>query len=83
MTFDHQLPPLFGVLGLVVAFIIYVIMTRQDEGGEKIKKIADAIHKGAMVFMHTEYRLLFLFAAPVGLALWFFLGGNTALEFAS
>ena len=83
MTFDHQLPPLFGVLGLVVAFIIYVIMTRQDEGGEKIKKIADAIHKGAMVFMHTEYRLLFLFAAPVGLALWFFLGGNTALSFAA
>ena len=81
MTFDHQLPPLFGALGLVVAFIIYVIMTRQDEGGEKIKKIADAIHRGAMVFMHTEYRLLFLFATPVGLALWYFLGSNTALSF--
>ena len=41
MTFDNQLPPLFGVFGLVVAFVIYVVMTRQDEGTEKIKKIAE------------------------------------------
>ena len=53
MTFDHQLPPLIGVLGLVIAYVIYLIMVKQDEGGEKIKKIADAIHRGAMVFMHT------------------------------
>ena len=83
MTFDNQLPPLFGVFGLVVAFVIYVVMTRQDEGTEKIKKIADAIHRGAMVFMHTEYKLLFMFATPVGLALWYFLGDNTAISFAA
>jgi len=39
-----NLPPMFGVLGLVCAFVIYVVMTRYDEGGEKIKKIADAIY---------------------------------------
>ena len=83
MTFENQLPPLFGVFGLVVAFVIYVVMTRQDEGTEKIKKIADAIHRGAMVFMHTEYKLLFMFATPVGLALWYFLGDNTAISFAA
>ena len=42
MTFDHQLPPLIGVLGLAIAYVIYLIMVKQDEGGEKIKKIADA-----------------------------------------
>ncbi len=83
MTFDNHLPPLFGVFGLVVAFVIYVVMTRQDEGTEKIKKIADAIHRGAMVFMHTEYKLLFMFATPVGLLLWYFLGTNTAISFAA
>ena len=47
-----SLPPLFGVLVMVCAFVIYVVMTRYAEGGEKIKKIAKAIHEGAIVFMH-------------------------------
>jgi len=38
MTFDHQLPPMIGALGLVIAFIIYLVMTKQDEGGEKNQK---------------------------------------------
>ena len=83
MTFDHQLPPLIGVLGLVIAYVIYLIMVKQDEGGEKIKKIADAIHRGAMVFMHTEYRYMLMFAVAVGLPLWYFLGNNTAISFAA
>ncbi|MFT7469676.1 MAG: K(+)-stimulated pyrophosphate-energized sodium pump, partial [Candidatus Pseudothioglobus sp.] len=60
-----SLPPFFGVLGMICAFIIYVVMTRYEEGGEKIKKIAAAIHEGAMVFMHREYRMLALFAGPL------------------
>ena len=27
-----NLPPIFGVLGLVCAFIIYLLMTKYDEG---------------------------------------------------
>ena len=82
MILDSLLPPLFGVAGLFVAFVIYTIMVRQDEGDDKIKKIADAIHEGAMVFMNTEYRLLFLFAAPLCAILYFALGANTAISFA-
>jgi K(+)-stimulated pyrophosphate-energized sodium pump len=77
-----NLPPMFGVLGLVCAFVIYVVMTRYDEGGEKIKKIADAIHEGAMVFMHREYRMLAMFTIPLFFILYYFLGQNTALAFA-
>ena len=77
-----NLPPIFGVLGLVCAFVIYVVMTRYDEGGEKIRKIADAIHEGAMVFMHLEYRMLALFTLPLFIILYYFLGQNTALAFA-
>ena len=81
--FDTSLPPLFGVLGMVCALVIYVVMTRYEEGGEKIKKIAKAIHEGAMAFMHREYRMLFLFAAPLFLILLVSpLGINTALAFA-
>jgi K(+)-stimulated pyrophosphate-energized sodium pump len=77
-----NLPPIFGVLGLVCAFVIYVVMTRYDDGGEKIRKIADAIHEGAMVFMHLEYRMLALFTLPLFIILYYFLGQNTALAFA-
>ncbi|MDP4597511.1 MAG: sodium-translocating pyrophosphatase [Pseudomonadales bacterium] len=77
-----NLPPIFGVLGLVCAFVIYVVMTRYDEGGEKIRKIGNAIHEGAMVFMHLEYRMLALFTLPLFIILYYFLGQNTALAFA-
>ncbi len=77
------LPPVFGVLGLVCALFIYFLMIRYSEGGEKIRKIADAIHEGAMVFMHREYLMLLLFAAPLFvLILISDLGWNTALSFA-
>ncbi|MCB1644949.1 MAG: sodium-translocating pyrophosphatase, partial [Pseudomonadales bacterium] len=77
-------PPVFGVLGLVCAFIIYVLMTRYSEGSEKIRKIADAIHEGAMVFMHREYAMLAMFAGPLFLIILFTpgLGTNTAISFA-
>ena len=83
MSSFTQLPPIFGVLGLVCAFIIYVLMTRYPEGEAKIRKIADAIHEGAMVFMHREYSMLLLFAAPLFLLILVSdLGWNTALSFA-
>ncbi len=82
MTDLSFVPPVMGVLGLVCALIIYVMMTRYSTGGDKIRKIADAIHEGAMVFMHREYLMLFLFAAPLCLLLFFLLGSLTAISFA-
>lgn len=76
------LPPLFGILGLVVAFVIYQIMTKYNEGQDQIKKIADAIHEGAMVFMHREYKMLAIFAGVLlVLILLSPLGVNTAISF--
>ena len=83
MSDMSHLPPMFGVLGLVCAFIIYVLMTRYAEGDDKIKKIANAIHEGAMAFMHRESMMLALFAGPLFLIILFSpLGVNTALSFA-
>ena len=81
--FDLSLiPPLFGIVGLVVAFIIFGLVLRYDEGSEKIKKIADAIHSGAMVFMRREYTMLAVFSAVL-LAIIYFspLGWMTAVAF--
>ncbi|MEM8498771.1 MAG: sodium-translocating pyrophosphatase [Pseudomonadota bacterium] len=82
MSDAMYLPPLFGILGLVVAFVIYQIMTKYNEGQDQIKKIADAIHEGAMVFMHREYKMLAMFAGVLlVLILISPLGVNTAISF--
>jgi K(+)-stimulated pyrophosphate-energized sodium pump len=83
MSSMTNLPPIFGVLGLVCALVIYLMMTKYPEGDDKIKKIAAAIHEGAMVFMHREYLMLLAFAGPLFLIILISpLGWNTALSFA-
>ncbi len=80
--FDLSLiPPLFGIVGLVVAFIIFGLVLRYDEGSEKIKKIADAIHSGAMVFMRREYTMLAMFAGAVLIVVYLALGASTAIAY--
>ncbi len=76
------LPPVLGVAGLVVAFIIYGIVVKYPAGEEKVTKIGDAIHSGAMVFMAREYKMLGMFAGVLLIAIYFSpLGQNTALAF--
>ncbi|MEL6505335.1 MAG: sodium-translocating pyrophosphatase [Pseudomonadota bacterium] len=72
-------PPLIGVVGLVVAFLLYGMVMKYDEGSVAIKKIGDQIHEGAMVFMKREYSILLVFLA-VQIALTFiFLGSGVAV----
>ena len=71
MTEFTLVPPLLGAVGLIAAFIIYALVKRYDEGDEAIKKIADAIHSGAMVFMRREYSMLALFAVALLVLLYF------------
>ena len=73
------LPPLFGIFGLAVAFILYLLVMRYDGGTDKVKKIGDQIHLGAMVFMRREYTYLAMFVAVLIVLSYLFLGLNTAL----
>ena len=75
-------PPLLGILGLVVALVVYKVMTGYDQGDGVVKKIGDQIHLGAMVFMHREYKMLAMVAAVllIGIVL-SPLGVNTAIAF--
>ena len=57
------LPPLLGIGGLVVAFMLYGMVMKYPEGEASIKKIGDQIHEGAMVFMKREYSILLIFLA--------------------
>ncbi len=76
------LPPLVGVLGLIVALVLFRLILRRPAGEAKVTAIADQIHLGAMVFMRREYQMLAMFSAVL-LAIILFspLGVNTALAF--
>ncbi|MCB1708030.1 MAG: sodium-translocating pyrophosphatase [Halioglobus sp.] len=82
MTGYFALPPILGLAGLGVAFIIYHIMSRHNHGDGKVRKIGDQIHLGAMVFMAREYKMLSIFALVLLIAIFVSpLGKNTAIAF--
>lgn len=56
-----QLPPILGLFGLVMAYIIYRIIKSHPGGEGKTAQIAHEIHLGAMVFMRREYSILAMF----------------------
>jgi len=76
-----MIPPIFGVVGLIAAFIIYGMVKGYPEGEDNVKKIADAIHTGAMVFMRREYTMLVMFASVLLVILYLALGGATAIAY--
>jgi K(+)-stimulated pyrophosphate-energized sodium pump len=59
------IPPLLGVFGLLVALVIYIVVSRYPAGNEAVTKIGDQIHAGAMTFMRREYSYLIPFASVV------------------
>ncbi len=65
-----QLPPILGVVGLVVAFVIYLLIIKHSGGEGKTAKIAADIHNGAMVFMRREYSILFGFLVVLTILLY-------------
>ena len=76
------IPPILGIVGMVVAIIIYFIVKSYDEGGDDLKKIADQIHIGAMVFLRREYSMLAGFAGVLlGIIYFSPLGEMTAIAF--
>ncbi len=77
----NLLPPIFGVLGLVAAFITYGQVKKHPEGAGKVVEIGTQIHLGAMVFMTREYKMLAMFAAVLVVLLYIFLGWQTAFCF--
>ena len=73
------IPPVLGLFGMAMAFVIYMLVMKYPDGEDKVKKIGDQIHTGALTFMKTEYKYLSIFMAViVGLA-WFALGPYTAI----
>ncbi|MFL2721916.1 MAG: sodium-translocating pyrophosphatase [Gammaproteobacteria bacterium] len=73
------LPPLLGLLGLVAAFVVYLLVMQYPDGEDKVKKIGDQIHTGALAFMKTEYKYLLIFISVLVVLVWFGLGVYSAV----
>ena len=58
--------PVFGVLALLFTFWKSAWVSKQDEGTEKMAKIAKSISDGAMAFLKAEYKVLAIFVVIVG-----------------
>ena len=63
--------PLFGVLALVYVFWKNAWVSKQDEGTEKMSRIAKNIADGAMSFLKAEYKILSVFVLAVTILLYF------------
>ncbi len=63
--------PLFGVLALAFVFIKSAWVTKQDQGNERMVRIAKNIADGAMSFLKAEYKILSVFVIAVAILLYF------------
>lgn len=67
--------PFFGILALLFVFVKSAWVTKQDQGNEKMIRIAKSIADGAMSFLKAEYKILAIFVIAVAILL-FFKGSN-------
>ena len=74
------IPPALGILGMVMAFVVYKLVMKYPDGEDNVKKIGDQIHAGALAFMKTEYKYLSIFIAVIVLIAWYALGPYTAIS---
>jgi|TARA_B100001059_G_scaffold162254_1_gene161825 K(+)-stimulated pyrophosphate-energized sodium pump len=72
-------PPLLGLIGMIAAFVVYMLVMKYPDGEDKVKKIGDQIHTGALAFMKTEYKYLLVFIAVLVVLAQMFLGTETAI----
>ena len=72
-------PPLLGLIGMIAALVVYMLVMKYPDGEDKVKKIGDQIHSGALAFMKTEYKYLLVFIAVLVVLAQMFLGTQTAI----
>ena len=61
--------PIGGIIALVFALFLYYTVKKQSPGNEKMQELSEAIRKGAMAFLNSEYKVLILFVAIVAFLL--------------
>ncbi len=73
--------PILGVVGFVIAIILYNVVKAEPVGNERMKEIGDDIYNGAMAFLGREYRVLAIFIVIVFCLIAVGMNIQTALAF--
>ena len=60
MITGQFIPIIFGLGGLITAYLLYKFVLKFPAGEGKIVEISDQIHLGAMAFIRKEYSILLL-----------------------
>ncbi len=70
-----------GLVGLIVAAVIYNYVRSQSPGTDVMVDLSDQIHDGAMAFLNREYRMLGVFVLVVAGLLFAAIGQETAIAY--
>jgi len=73
--------PYIGIVGLIIAYIIYRYVKSHPNGTQVMKDLEEMIHAGAMAFLRKEYFALSFFIAIVFLLLGFGISWRTSIAF--
>ena len=57
--------PLGGIVALLFAAFLFYSVKKQSAGNEKMQELSNAIRKGAMAFLKSEYKVLVIFVIVV------------------
>ncbi len=75
------IPIIFGLLGLLAAYLLYLAVDKYPAGEKKLTDISDEIHLGAMAFMRKEYSILFIFSLILVYGIYVGLGPSSTVAF--
>ena len=70
-----------GLVGLVIAFVLYQQVNKVKIDDEKVASITKEIQEGAMAFLVAEYKVLAIFVVAVGALLAFLNDTETSIAF--
>ena len=62
-------PAVAGVVGLLVALVLYFRVKAQPTGNETMNRIAGYVREGSMAFLSREYKVLAIYTIVVGIIL--------------
>ena len=67
-----------AIFALVFAFILTSLVSKEDEGNDKMKEISASIRDGAKAFLFAEYKILAVVIVVLFVAIMMFTGTTTA-----
>ncbi|MBU0683221.1 MAG: sodium-translocating pyrophosphatase [Candidatus Omnitrophota bacterium] len=75
--------PLLGLIGILFALITFMTLLTKPEGLDKMRDISYEVHKGAMVFLKREYRIILIFVVIMFIVIAKFLSLPTGIAYVS